>query len=176
MEIELTDYHPSFLDQVHRLLSTNSWDFHRQVSLTPSYCQEHFSDTYFTKAGTKTFLLLNKENQLAGYVRVFDLGEDPTSDETPLFDIRIDKQLRNLGIGKQAVQKVVTFIFSNYLNKHRIEAATRADNVRMQAVLLHCGFVKEAHYRQAWKDSDDNLYDAAGYGLLRADWQSDSPV
>ncbi|MCM4076910.1 hypothetical protein [Paractinoplanes hotanensis] len=37
-----------------------------------------------------------------------------------------------------------------------------------------CGFVKEAHYREAWPGSDGRLHDTIGYGILRRDWLSGS--
>jgi hypothetical protein len=36
-------------------------------------------------------------------------------------------------------------------------------------VLRRCGYVKEAHYRDAWTASAGTLYDAFGYAILR-DW------
>jgi len=41
----------------------------------------------------------------------------------------------------------------------------------MRAVLKHCGFAKEAHYRQAWPDKSGVMVDCVGYGILRADWE-----
>lgn len=32
--------------------------------------------------------------------------------------------------------------------------------------------MKEAHYRDAWPGADGAVYDAAGYAILRRDWES----
>ncbi|WP_250001993.1 GNAT family N-acetyltransferase [Actinoplanes sp. M2I2] len=52
----------------------------------------------------------------------------------------------------------------------RIEGTTRADNRAMRAVFLANGFVKEAHYREAWPGKQGEPHDTIGYGLLRRDW------
>ena len=54
----------------------------------------------------------------------------------------------------------------------RIEAATRQDNAAMRAVLRRCGFVKEAHHRDAWPAPDGALRDTVIYALLRRDHES----
>jgi hypothetical protein len=41
----------------------------------------------------------------------------------------------------------------------------------MRAVLDRCGYVKEAHYRQAWT-SRGGTCDVVGYATLRSDWSS----
>lgn len=40
----------------------------------------------------------------------------------------------------------------------------------MREVFLRCGYVKEAHYRQAWPG--DVPHDAVGYAVLRSDWST----
>ena len=107
---------------------------------------------------------------LVGVIRLFDLGSGPDDDETPLFDIKIKEEFRGKGIGKQALGWLTDFVFSNYLNKTRFEATTRIDNIAMRRVFENCGFVKEAHYRQAWPDAEGNRYDCTGYAILRSDW------
>ncbi|BCN29827.1 GNAT family N-acetyltransferase [Anaeromicropila herbilytica] len=49
----------------------------------------------------------------------------------------------------------------------RIEANTREDNYGMRCVFHKSGFVKEAHYRKAWKG-----YDSIGYAIIREDWKN----
>ena len=97
---------------------------------------------------------------------------DKFSDETPLFDIRILENMRGKGVGRKAVRWLVRHIFRCYPNKNRIEAATRVDNIGMQKVLKKCGFVKEAHYRQAWPINKNERTDAVGYGILKSDWET----
>jgi RimJ/RimL family protein N-acetyltransferase len=40
----------------------------------------------------------------------------------------------------------------------------------MRRVLRRCGYVKEAHYREAWPAMGGPPYDAVGYTILRRDW------
>lgn len=40
----------------------------------------------------------------------------------------------------------------------------------MRKVLRDCGYVKEAHYRKAWRAGTDNYVDSVGYAILREDW------
>lgn len=54
----------------------------------------------------------------------------------------------------------------------RIEGHTRRDNLAMQHVLERCGYVREAHHRQAWPGSDGRVHDSFGYAILRQDWLS----
>jgi hypothetical protein len=56
----------------------------------------------------------------------------------------------------------------------RIEGTTRQDNQAMRRTFRKCGYVKEAHYRQAWPAPDGTIRDAVGYAILRADWQAGS--
>lgn len=73
------------------------------------------------------------------------------SRETPLFDLRIATDHRKQGIGMAALRFLTAYVFDNYPNKHRIEGTTRVDNVAMRLAFASVGYVKEAHYRQAWK-------------------------
>lgn len=77
-----------------------------------------------------------------------------------------------MGIGKQSVDMLCKLVFENYPNKRRFEATTRIDNISMRKVLEACGFVKEAHYREAWPGENGQYYDCTGYSILRKDWES----
>ena len=104
-----------------------------------------------------------------GFVRAFDLD-----DGTPLFDVRLAGDCRGRGVGRAAVGWLVGDVFGLLPEITRIEGTTRADNLAMRAVFRACGFVKEAHYREAWPGSDGGLHDTIGYGILRRDWLSGS--
>jgi len=154
-----------------KILIENQWTFHGKTNMSRSDCELLFEKGYFSKNGVKTFVIYTEEKAI-GFVRIFDLEEDRNDESTPLFDIRINQNNRNKGAGKYAVREIVSYIFKNYPNKKRIEATTRIDNTAMRKVLLHCGFVKEAHYREAWKSDTGASFDAIGYGILRKDWES----
>ncbi|WP_432135500.1 hypothetical protein [Streptomyces sp. bgisy154] len=42
----------------------------------------------------------------------------------------------------------------------------------MRRVFRACGYVEEAHYRQAWPTEDGTVCDAVGYAILRRDWRT----
>ncbi|WP_258024275.1 hypothetical protein [Streptomyces bambusae] len=42
----------------------------------------------------------------------------------------------------------------------------------MRRTFRRCGYVKEAHYRDAWPGADGTVHDAVGYAVLRRDWLS----
>lgn len=172
-EIILTEYENSEKENLINFISSGYWLFHSTPRISREKLIKQFDDGYFTGKGQKTFLIKNiNSNILIGVIRLFDLGESTDDDETPLFDIKIKEEFRCKGTGKKAVNWLTDFVFTNYPNKLRFEATTRIDNIAMRRVLEFCGFLKEAHYRQAWTDSVGNRYDCAGYGILRTDWET----
>ena len=50
--------------------------------------------------------------------------------------------------------------------------AAREGNVAMRRVFVRAGFVKEAHYREAWPSDGGPPLASIGYGILRRDWAS----
>lgn len=147
-------------------LTAESWDHHGESHLTEDKIQEQLKEGFYTGHGTETFWVLSHDGDACGLLRIFDL-----EDGTPLFDLRLSASVRGKGYGKTCVEWLTDYIFLNYPDKNRIEAYTRVDNAAMRRVLAFCGYVKEAHHREAWP-SNGILYDAAGYGVLRKDWES----
>jgi RimJ/RimL family protein N-acetyltransferase len=152
-------------DALVEFLAGNEWPFHLMPRANVGLVRERVESGEFDSNGSRThWIVLDAER--VGFVTLLDLDDD-----TPLFDLRIAESFRGQGIGTEAVTWLVCELFNEFPQMQRIEATTRVDNEAMRAVLLRCGFVKEAHYRQAWPKGDSNV-DAVGYGVLRADWQS----
>lgn len=170
MEITISELDASEKERLIEFLASGFWPFHSTPKISAEKLEEQFNKGYFNGVGHRTFLIRNNDSMLIGVIRLFDLGSGPDDDETPLFDIKIKEEFRCKGIGKQALGWLTDFVFSNYLNKLRFEATTRIDNTAMRRVFENCGFVKEAHYRQAWPDAEGNRYDCTGYAILRSDW------
>lgn len=170
MEINFKEFSDTESEELTQFLCGERWEFHSTPQLTKEKIIKNFEDGYFTKEGKRTFWILDKEKKI-GVIRLFDLGDDRLDDETPLFDIKITKDYRSKSVGEQALKWLTEFVFTNYPNKNRFEATTRADNIAMRRVFEKCGFVKEAHYRQAWPDENKNLNDCVGYSILRNDWK-----
>ncbi|MGL4612127.1 MAG: GNAT family N-acetyltransferase [Trueperaceae bacterium] len=100
-----------------------------------------------------------------GLITLFDL--DDVEDGSPLFDLRIHSELREQGVGKQAVTWLTSYLFETYPLLSRIEGTTRVDNLAMRKVVLQCGHVKEGHIRQSWKTEHGPKLDTVIYCYLR---------
>lgn len=158
-------------EKICEILTSCKWPYHSTPVLVKEKLKTQYREGYFNSSGKRTFIL-QYENEDVGVIRLFDLGENKDDNETPLFDIKIKSEYRGRGLGKASVKKLVDLVFNEYPNKNRFEATTRADNIAMRRVFENCGFVKEAHYRQAWPDAEGNRYDCAGYSVLRQDWKN----
>lgn len=159
-----------FSDDVNTLvefLTSDSWDFLGEPNPSPEKIRENYKNQVYTGINNKTFWIISDQKVKVGMIRVFDL-----QDSTPLFDIRILSKYKGMGVGTITVKWLVDYIFNNFSDKERIEANTRQDNYAMRCVMHKCGFVKEAHYRKAWKDINGNLFDAVGYGIIKDDWKN----
>ena len=170
-EVSLVEFQPGDIEELCSILTSCIWPYHSKPVLEREKIINQFEDGYFIGTGKRTFLVKN-ENQYAGVIRLFDLGENKDDDETPLFDIKIKSEFRGRGIGEAALKRLIDLVFTEYPNKQRFEATTRADNIAMRKVFVRCGFVKEAHYRLAWPDSEGKKYDCTGYAILRQDWKN----
>jgi RimJ/RimL family protein N-acetyltransferase len=171
MNISVAELKSQDSNELIDFLSSEEWSFHSTPVITKEKIQAQIGNGYFTGSGKRTFLIRDNE-KLIGVIRLFDLGDDKLDDETPLFDIKITNEYRSKGVGEKALHWLTELVFTEYPSKNRFEATTRVDNIAMRRVFEKCGFVKEAHYRQAWPDSDGKLYDCTGYSILRQDWQN----
>lgn len=172
MEILFKELAAGEEEELISLLTGERWEFHSLPEISSDNVKEQLQKGYFQNSGVKTFWISEEHKGKIGIIRLFDLGSEPGSTETPLFDLKIKKEFSGRGIGKQAVKWLVDYVFTNYPAKYRFEATTRIDNIAMRKVLESSGFVKEAHYRQAWPDEDGNKHDCAGYAVLRSDWEN----
>ncbi|MRN52656.1 GNAT family N-acetyltransferase [Paenibacillus monticola] len=158
-----------FKDDIEPLvefLTSDTWDFLGESNPSPEKIRENYKNQVYTGNNNKTFWVISDQRIKVGMVRIYDL-----QDSTPLLDIRILSKYKGMGVGTMTINWLIDYIFNNFTDKERIEGNTRQDNYAMRCVFHKCGFVKEAHYRKSWKDKNGNLYDAIGYGLLKADWQ-----
>lgn len=173
MEIKIEGYTEGDEGELIEFLISQKWEYHSTPIISREKVLEQLKNGYYTGNEVRTFIIRSDTGSMIGMIRLFDLGPDALDDkETPLFDIRLNSEMRSKGIGTKAVKWLTDHIFINYPNKNRFEATTRADNVAMRKVLLKCGFAKEAHYREAWPDSEGKRYDCAGFAILKGDWQN----
>ena len=71
------------------------------------------------------------------------------------------------GMMTEAFRAVLDYGFK-VINLHSVEANTSVGNVASQALLLKCGFVKEAHFRENWY-FDGKFFDSLIYCKLASD-------
>lgn len=102
-----------------------------------------------------------------GIVRLEDLA-----DPVPLFDLRIAGRFRGQGLGVPALRATTDHVFRTMGDVTRFEGQTREDNVAMRRVFVRAGWVKEAHYREAWPVEGARPVASVAYGMLRRDWES----
>jgi RimJ/RimL family protein N-acetyltransferase len=164
---------------VAELLSGDEWPFHGNSRPSRETVKGWLAAGSFTRSGVRSFWIRMAEagaasrtghglaDATAGIVTLRDL-DDPT----PVFDLRLRSAYRGCGLGSAAVRWLTDYLFTEFPQIRRIEGHTRRDNLAMRRVLERCGYVREAHHRQAWPGSDGSVHDSFGYAILRQDWLS----
>lgn len=145
------------------LLTSEEWPFHADAD--PDKLRQRVAGGRYADDTALTFWVLVDGNR-AGFIQLFDLDDD-----TPMFDIRLQEDMRGRGIGTEVIAWVIEYVFREFPRVNRLEATTRDDNIGMRKVLLGNGFAKEAHYRQSWPGLE-RLHDSIGYAILRTDWEA----
>jgi RimJ/RimL family protein N-acetyltransferase len=154
-QVERTD-----VEALTHFLTADEWPFHAKPKLGPDDVRDRLEKGAFDDA----FWIVDA-GEKAGLVRLMDLD-----DGTPLFDLRIAGAARGRGLGEAAVRWLTEHVFTHYAT-NRIEGTTRQDNHAMRRVFAKAGYVKEAHYRDAWP-AHDGPHDSVGYAILRRDWET----
>jgi RimJ/RimL family protein N-acetyltransferase len=158
---------PAEADMLADFLTSENWPFHSSGGQVAAQVRERAAAGGYDNHQTRTFWIVTGAGFEAGLIRLLDLADD-----TPLFDLRIRAAYRGAGLGTAALRWLTGYVFAEFPGVDRIEGTTRQDHVAMRRALRTCGFAKEAHYRLAWPGQDGRVYDAVGYAILRADWQS----
>jgi len=110
------------------------------------------------------YWLTRPDGERIGTVRLEDVR-----DPTPLVDLRLDGPWRGRGHGTVALDATTEFVFRTMPDVSRLEGQTREDNIAMRRVFLRCGWVKEAHYREAWPVAGGPPLASVAYAVLRRD-------
>jgi RimJ/RimL family protein N-acetyltransferase len=147
-------------------LTAHEWPFHVRRRPTADTVTAAIEDGAFDDEDHATFWLVE------GGVRVGLAVLEDLTDDTPLFDLRLATHARGRGLGLAALRALTEHVFATRPQTGRFEGQTRADNAAMRQVFRRAGFVKEAHYREAWPAEDGRLLASVGYGVLRRDWES----
>lgn len=146
-------------------LTSESWPFHSGAE-DRDEIRAGVAGGYYDGGSARTYWIVAGDERV-GLIRLFDLG-----DATPMFDLRIRAAHRGQGIGGRALGWLTGHVFAAAPGAARIEGTTRQDNTAMRRAFRRAGWVKEAHYRDAWPASGGAVYDAIGYAILRRDWES----
>lgn len=149
--------------EVVDLLVGEPWPFHAGATPTPVAARERLAGGWLDGPGTETHGL-RVDGVLVGLVRLTDLD-----DETAELDLRLRAAHRGRGLGTAALRWATDHVFGAH-PPVRFEAMTRVDNTAMRAVLDRCGWVLEAHHREAWPTASGSRVSAVGYAVLRSDW------
>jgi RimJ/RimL family protein N-acetyltransferase len=165
--IEFRRFVPAEADTLAEFLTTEDWPYHSPDGPAAAQVREQAAAGGYDDDRTRTFWIVTGSGTEAGLIRLLDL-----TDDTPMFDLRIRAAYRGAGLGTAALRWLTGYLFAGFPGIRRVEGTTRQDNWAMRRAFRTSGYAKEAHYRQAWPGRDGRIYDAVGYAILRADWQS----
>jgi RimJ/RimL family protein N-acetyltransferase len=178
-DISYRRFVPAEAAMLAEFLTTEDWPYHGTGAPDAAQIRQQAAAGLYDNDRTRTFWIVTgtgtgtgtgthaEAEAEAGLIRLLDLGDD-----TPLFDLRIRAAYRGAGLGTRALRWLTGYLFTEFPGILRIEGTTRQDNHAMRRTFRTCGYVKEAHYRQAWPAPDGTVYDAVGYAILRSDWQA----
>jgi RimJ/RimL family protein N-acetyltransferase len=144
-------------------LTGEEWPFHGRSRLT---AEQAGRIRLGPPDEVRAFWVL-EHDQPVGFLRLFDLED--ADDGSVQFDLRITASRRGQGFGRQAVDWLTRYLFEHFAGLHRIEAATRWDNLAMRTVLEHNHYRLEGCLRETWRRDDGTRLDTALYGRLRSD-------
>ncbi|MFZ5952851.1 MAG: GNAT family N-acetyltransferase [Candidatus Rifleibacteriota bacterium] len=166
-QLKFVEYVSSDAERLINLISSEEWPFHGSGRPDPEKVRKWVADGDFEGEDNKTFwICLHGQDKPVGLIAIHEL-----TDDTPIFDLRLRSCQRNKKLGPQILKWLAGYIFTQ-TDKLRVEGHTRADNLPMRKVFRACGWVKEAHHRKCWPDSNGQRFDAITYAVLKEDWQS----
>ena len=155
---------PDDADGLVIFLTGERWPFHGSPVVTADQARRWIAAGRYHSDDNRAFWI-TVDGEDAGLIRLMDLA-----DSTPVFDLRLRAQWRGKGIGGQALRWLTAYLFTEFPAIRRVEGTTRQDNRAMRRTFQRAGYVKEAHYREAWPVNGGEVYDAVGYAILRRDW------
>jgi RimJ/RimL family protein N-acetyltransferase len=151
-------------DRLVAFLTGDTWPFHGSPVVTTDVARQWIAAGRYHSDDSRAFWI-TAEGEDAGLLRLMDLR-----DSTPVFDLRLRTRYRGQGIGGQALCWLTAYLFTEFPAIRAVQGTTRQDNRAMRRAFQRAGYVKEAHYRDAWPVDGGEVYDAVGYAILRRDW------
>jgi RimJ/RimL family protein N-acetyltransferase len=150
-------------------LTGEEFPFHVRRTIAHADAEAAIDAGAFRDDEHDTYWLQHEDHGRIGIVRLEDLA-----DPVPLFDLRIAGRFRGQGIGRSALRATADHVFRTMGEVTRFEGQTREDNTAMRRVFVRSGWVKEAHYREAWPVEGAAPVASVAYGILRRDWVTGS--
>lgn len=154
-------------DELVDFMTRNEFPFHVYSRPTREQVQASISEGAYRDEDNDSFWVDHADHGRVAFFRLEDLSE-----ETPLFDLRVDGQFRNRALGEQILRTATHHVFTTMQSVNRFEGQTREDNIAMRKTFLRCGWIKEAHYRESWPTDSGTLLASVAYGILRRDWET----
>lgn len=169
MPITLTRLDPIGVDRAALIdfMTRNEFPFHVRPHSPAMDIEKRIDAGTFRDDDNDSYWIEHHEFGRIGIFRFEDL-----KDGNPMFDLRLDNRFRGHGLGERALATATDLIFSTMPNANRFEGQTRIDNIAMRKIFVSCGWLKEAHYREAWPVEGQDHVTTVGYSILRRDWES----
>lgn len=169
MSISLTRLDPRGVDRAALIdfMTRNEFPFHARTHPSAKDIERRVDAGTFRDDDNDSYWIEHHEFGRIGIFRFEDLKEG-----NPMFDLRLDDRFRGRGFGEQALSAATDHLFSTMPNVTRFEGQTRIDNIAMRKIFVSCGWLKEAHYREAWPVGGGEHVATVGYSILRRDWDS----
>lgn len=165
---------PAEPDRLIDFLTSDLWPFHGSRSPTREQVEKWIADGRFSPPSSRAFWI-ESSCETIGLVNLEEIDPGAAAGWTPVFDLRIRSAHRGKGHGLATLRWLTDHVFREFPNLRRLEGHTRVDNLAMRRTFRAAGFVQEAHYREAWPDSDGVFHDATAYAILRRDFESATP-
>lgn len=169
MSITFTRIDPVGVDRepLISFMTRNEFPFHVWSHPTREIVETAISGGAYRDDDNDSYWIDHSEHGRIGFFRFEDLSED-----TPLFDFRLDAPFRRRALGPEVLRAATQHVFTTMPTVNRFEGQTREDNVAMRKTFLRCGWVKEAHYRESWPNEEGTLLASIAYAILRRDWET----
>ena len=161
------------VEAIVAFLSSNSFPFHGRPHISEPDARARVLEGHYWSDGNSGHWVVADGAQI-GIAVLEDIEdiEDIPGGGAPLFDLRLSEQFRGRGLGEAVLRALTTYVFEQYPLLRRFEGQTCEDNIAMRRVFVRAGWVKEAHYREAWPIEDSEPRASIAYGVLRRDWES----
>ncbi|MBQ1444195.1 MAG: GNAT family N-acetyltransferase [Renibacterium sp.] len=150
-------------------LCGNEWPFHGSARLDEVAVRHRIAAGHYWNSDREAFWIEAPER--IGYLALEDLA-DLADGGNPVFDLRLAEQYRGRGLAVPVLRALAGLVFERFPSVRRLEGQTREDNLAMRKAFRKAGFLKEAHYRQAWPTGDGGYLASVAYGLLRGDFET----